>query len=256
MVFDFYGQFLSNFRSALLTTLTPIEQVSNLPLQAYNWAKKDFTYQNQLEKELQQLRTENLLLKAENLKVAHLNQQIKDLNSLLGTASKVAKTHRLSLANVIAYSSQPYTHFYKINKGSLDGIAPNQPVMDSEGIIGQIINITPTSSRVQLITDPDNQVPVRIQRTGQRGILSGQGSRQLKLNFIPNTSSLKVGDLIITSGLGQVYPTGYPIAEITQFHPQTNQPYALIEARPLSKLEQADKVLILMPHSSKKDHDQ
>lgn len=245
MVSDNYGQYLAQVRSALLTTLTPIEQAANLPFQLYKWAKQDLTKIQELEKTNQELRTENLLLKTQQLKLTNLQQEVENLNKLLGSASKHSFDFSPTIASVIFYSSTPYSEFYKINKGMTDNLSPGQAVLDSNGIIGQVVSSTPSNSRVLLITDPESQVPVRIQRTGQRGILSGLGNTELQLNFIANSSSVEKGDVLETSGLGGIYPVGYPIATITEFTIRDDTPYFNIRAHPISQLKKTDKVLVL-----------
>jgi len=111
--------------------------------------------------------------------------------------------------------------------------------------MGQIIQTTPTTSRVLLITDPEHQIPVRVQRTGQRGILSGTGHDNTQLGFIPVNSAIKEGDILESSGLGGIFPAGYPVARITQIETQGDNPYFRITATPIAKLNQSHKVLII-----------
>lgn len=244
MVMDHYSHLLSNFRNLLLTTIDPIERTATLPLDIYNWMQQDYTTINQLQMRNQQLETENLLLKAQQQQMGKLKLEINRLNRLLGTASQMSSSS-VQIANVNSYSETPLAHFYTLNKGSLDGVKINQTVIDAKGLIGQITSLTPSSSRVQLITDPDIQVPVRIQRTGQRGILNGLGHNQLSLMFIPTSSSIKEGDLIETSGLGNIFPEGHPVAIVTKVNLLKGEPYYEIFARPMADLNLSQKVLIL-----------
>ncbi|WP_255358055.1 rod shape-determining protein MreC [Thiomicrospira sp. XS5] len=244
MVMDHYSHLLSNFRNLLLTTIEPIERTATLPLDIYNWMQKDYTTINQLRLQNQQLQTENLLLKAQQQQMAKLKLEIDRLNRLLGTASQLDAS-KIQIATVTAYSQTPYAQFYTLNKGALDEVDINQTVIDAKGLIGLITHLTPTSSRAQLITDPDIQVPVRIQRTGQRGILSGLGHDRLSLMFIPNSSSVQKGDLLETSGLGNIFPEGYPVAKISKVSDLKDQPYYEIAAEPMADLNRSQKVLIL-----------
>ena len=244
MAADHYGQILGSVRSVLLTTLTPIERVATLPQQIYKLVTTDFTSINSLEMENQQLKTEVLLLKAKQLQLANLQLQVERLESLLGTTGKITN-QTVQIATVVFYSSNPLSQFLTLNKGSLDNVKVHQTVIDSQGIMGQIIETTPTTSRVLLITDPDHQIPVRIQRTGQRGILNGTGHDNAQLSFIPVNSEVKVGDVIESSGLGGLFPSGYPVAKITQIEIQGDNPYFNISASPIAKINQSHKVLII-----------
>lgn len=244
MVLDHYTHLLLNFRTLLLTTVEPIEKAASLPLQAYRYFQQDFQSLESLRQKNQQLATENLLLKAKQQQLTRLQLEVKRLNQLVGTASQLP-SNDVRIANISFYNQSPYAQFFTLDKGRMDGIRPQQAVIDAKGLVGLITTVTPTSSRVQLITDSDSQIPVRIQRTGQRGILTGLGQTQLSLQFIPNTSSIVVGDLIETSGLGGVYPKGYPVGTVASVQQQQDQPYFEILADPIARINELEKVLIL-----------
>lgn len=253
MVSDHYTNALSNFRNLLTATIEPVERIAALPLDIYHWVQQDYTHSNQLNIEINHLKTENLLLKAQQQQMKRLQLEVERLNRLLGTASQF-KSADVQIASVIAYSQTPFAQYVILNKGSLDGIVINQSVIDAKGLIGQITAITPTSCRVRLITDPEIQVPVRIQRTGQRGILNGIGHEQLSLLFIPSSSSIKIGDILETSGLGEIFPQGRPVATISTIESLSGEPYYKISAEPVADLTRSQKVLILSPKTDA-EHD-
>ncbi len=253
MVIDHYSQLLSNFRNLLLTTIEPIEKAATLPLEAYQYFQQDFRTIEELKNKNQQLQTENLLLKSKQQQMTKLQLEVKRLNQLLGTASQLP-SNESQIANINFYSRSPFAQFLTLDKGRLDEVKIQQSVIDSKGLVGLITQVTPTSARAQLITDLDSQIPVRIQRTGQRGILTGLGHNQLSLQFIPNTSSIIVGDLIETSGLGGVYPKGYPVAIVASLKNLKDEPYYEIMADPIAEINQVEKVLILsQPDSDELD---
>ncbi|VAW44986.1 Rod shape-determining protein MreC [hydrothermal vent metagenome] len=244
MAADHYGQLMGSFRSLLLTTINPIERIASLPKQLYLFTTTDFTNIDTLKLENQQLKTELLLTKAKQQQFSNLQLEVSRLESLLGTAGQI-NTQSLQIATVTYYSNNPLSQYLTLDKGQLKNVAEQQTVIDSKGIMGQIISTTPTSSRTLLITDPDHQIPVRIQRTGQRGILSGTGHDTTELSFIPKNSLVEVGDLLESSGLGGVFPAGYPVAVITQIENKGGNPYLDITATPVADLSRSHKVLIL-----------
>lgn len=244
MAADHYGQILGSVRNVLLTSLTPIERAATFPQQSYNLITTDFSSINTLERENQQLQTEVLLLKAKQQQLINLELQVQRLESLLGTTGKITN-QSVQIATVTFYSSNPLSQFLTLNKGNLDNVKKQQTVIDSQGIMGQIIQTTPTTSRVLLITDPEHQIPVRVQRTGQRGILSGTGHDNTQLGFIPVNSAIKEGDILESSGLGGIFPSGYPVAKISQIETQGDNPYFKVTATPIAKLNQSHKVLII-----------
>lgn len=244
MVTDHYSQLMSSVRNVLLTALDPVERAATAPKEIYDWVSQDFTTLNQLTADKNRLETENLLLRAELQQLNKLKIDVAQLNRLLGTASKVPQ-NTSKIASVTGYSDSPISHFCTLNEGALAGLEVNLPVIDPSGIMGKIISITPASSRVLLITDPDSQIPVRIQRTGQRGVLTGTGTEKLLLQFIPNSSSILIGDIIETTGLGDLYPEGYPVASVASLNKREDQPYYEIEAEATAQLNISTKVLIL-----------
>ena len=245
MAADHYGQILGNVRSALLTTLNPIEQAASLPNQVYQRLITDYTSMDQLQLENRKLGTEILLLKAKMQQYNNMELEIDRLEALLGTTGKM-HNQPVQIATVTFFSSNPLSQFISLNRGNLHNVYPQQVVIDEQGIMGQIINTTPTTSRVLLISDPDHQIPVRIQRTGQRGIVAGTGHDSVSLEFIPKSSMVEVGDLIESSGLGQVFPAGYPVARISKISSSNAEPYLEITATPVAQLREAQKVLILL----------
>lgn len=254
MAADHYGQILGNVRSALLTTLNPIEQAATFPKYIYQLTSSDYSTIGELKLENQKLQTETLLLKAKMLQFKNLELELARLEGLLGTTGKM-DNKRVQIATVEFFSSNPLSQFITLNKGSLDDVEIQQVVIDEQGIMGQIINNTPTTSRVLLITDPDHQIPVRIQRTGQRGILAGTGHDSVTLTFIPKNSSIEVGDLIESSGLGRVFPAGYPVARVNKIDHLKAEAYLEITATPVAQLREAQKVLILSNEVDKKPAD-
>lgn len=246
---DRNSHFMVDFRSALLTILDPIERIAQTPKQVYQNLTTDFTSFDELKLENERLKTEMLLLKAKQQQLIKMEQEVGRLRALLGTTGRVNNS-TFQIATVNFFSSNPLSQFITINKGSLDDVAPQQTVIDAQGVIGQVVSTTPSSSRVLLITDPEHHLPVRIQRTGQRGILSGSGHDRTKLNFIPKSSEILVGDLLETSGLGGVFPSGYPVAVVSKVIRRDSDPYYKVYATPLGQLNQAQQVLIL-----KQQHD-
>lgn len=244
MVTDHYTQMMSSVRTLLLTAIDPIEKIATAPQDVYQWLSQDFTTMNNLENDIKQLETENILLKAQLQQLNRYKIEVSRLNALLGTASQIPQ-NTSKIASVIGYSDSPLTHFLIINRGVADDVQRNSPVIDAKGLIGKTTRLAINSGRVLLITDPDSQVPVRVQRTGQRGILSGTGNDLMSLEYISNTSSIIIGDILETSGLGGVFPEGIPVATIATLKNRKDQPYFEIYAKAIASLNISNKVLIL-----------
>jgi rod shape-determining protein MreC len=145
----------------------------------------------------------------------------------------------------------PFSHRVLINSGSKEGVFAGQPVIDSGGIVGQVETVLPGMSYVRLISDPSHALPVQIARTGQRCIIYGIGDTELLiLRNLPFNIDLQPGDRIITSGLGERFPNGYPVAEVMSVERRPGQTFALGYARPLAALDRGREVLLLKLEST------
>ena len=135
-----------------------------------------------------------------------------------------------------------------MSKGTSQGAYVGQPILDANGVVGQIMHAGPASSVGVLVTDPSHALPVQVDRNGIRGIVLGTGRYgELKLPYIPNNTDIRPGDLLITSGLGGRFPRGYPVARVAEVAPDPGRPFARIVAEPTTQLDRIREVLLLMP---------
>ncbi|MCK4708166.1 MAG: rod shape-determining protein MreC, partial [Gammaproteobacteria bacterium] len=123
-----------------------------------------------------------------------------------------------------------------------------QPFVDAKGIMGKLIHINPFSSTALLITDPEHALPVQVNRNGLRAIAKGTGSQtRLEIPHLPNNADIKVGDLLVTSGLGCVFPVGYPAATVVEINIDPSLPFAEVLAEPIAELDRSSEVLLVWP---------
>ena len=137
-----------------------------------------------------------------------------------------------------------------VNKGKRLGVHSKQPVLDVNGVVGQVIISNPLTSEIMLITDPNHAIPVQVNRNGLSTIAVGSGQlNRLSLPFLPNNADIVPGDLLITSGLGGIFPQGYPVAVVDTFTPQPDKPFAKIDATPKALLDRNHELLIVWSNS-------
>ena len=136
-----------------------------------------------------------------------------------------------------------------INKGVHDGVREGHAVLDAHGLMGQVIEALPFTSWVMLITDSRHGTPVQVNRNGERAIARGQRGQVpgLVLEFVPDTADFQVGDLLVSSGLGQRFPKDYPVAEVTDVIHDPGQAFAIISARPMAQLDRTRLVMLVEP---------
>ena len=148
------------------------------------------------------------------------------------------------IAEIIGVIPAPDTHQIVIDKGSDAGLEVGQPILDSEGVFGQVISVAPFSSRVLLITDKDHAVPVQLNRNGVRSIAGGTGTRDaLLLENVPVTTDIQEGDLVETSGLGNRFPRGYPVGTVASVVIEATSAFAQVVVRPVARLDRSRHVL-------------
>ncbi len=123
-----------------------------------------------------------------------------------------------------------------------------QPLIDAHGVMGQVIHVSPFSSSALLITDPSHALPVQLNRNGLRSVAVGTGaSNTLELTHLPNNADVVVGDIVVTSGLGGRFPSGYPVGTVISVETDTGQPFAKVAVEPAAQLERNREVLLVWP---------
>lgn len=221
----------------------PIQSLVSLPLQVTEQMFKYSVSYSKLQEENAALRKQSLVHKTDLLKLSTLEKENIRLRALLEKSFKLGE--QVLVAELISVNQAPYEHIVVVDKGSHFGIHPKQPVLDADGVVGQVIRSLPLSSEIMLITDPNHAISVEVTRNGLRTIAVGSGQyNRLNLPFLPNNADILPGDLLITSGLDNTFPQGYPVAVVDQFIQQPNKPFADISATPVAHLDRDREVLI------------
>lgn len=201
-----------------------------------------------LRRENARLITENVLLQAKVQKLNSLTIENIRLRELLNSTRLLEQN--FVIAEVIGVSPEPFKHFVILNKGSKDGVYLNQAVVDADGLLGQVIELSTSNSKVMLISDMRHGVPVQIDRNGVRLVVEGTGDYgQLQVPFVTRTTDIMVGDVLSTSGLGGVFPANYPVARITAMSHDPGQAFSEVTAEPFAKLSRSKYVLLLFNHA-------
>jgi len=246
MTMDHRYHHLDTVRSTLSLLIEPIRQVIDLPFAVAGNVSTNLSSRSNLLKENKELRTKNLLLKAQLQKYAALSSENMRLRELLDSSFKVGD--KVLIAELIRVDLDPFSRHIVINKGSNDDLYVGQPLLDSDGIIGQVLQVNPFSSNAMLITDPSHAIPIQLNSTGQRAIAVGTGSpNEIELLHIPSSTQLEVNELLVSSGLGGRFPAGYPVARVIRVIKHPGEPYLEVIARPTAHLQRSREVLVVWP---------
>ena len=252
MISDHYFKQFDTAKVYLNSLVSPIQYLAEAPKAWFDWALDRSRRKGELRAENQLLKKNQLLL-AEQLQQLHfLKQENNRLRGLL--SSPIRQDARKMVAEVMSVDSNRYSLQLLINKGSLHGVYEGQAVLAEKGVVGQVLDVGSTNSRVLLITDNTHAIPVRVARNDVRSIAIGNGDLDtLLLQHVAHSIDIKQGDLLQTSGLGGVYPEGYPVAKVTKVISDESRPFAYIEATPIVKLDRIRYLLLLWPQDSEKD---
>lgn len=236
-------------RSFLSTLVAPVQYLAVLPEQVLDRLVYLSTTRTTLREENKALKQELQELQMAVQRLNFLENENDRLRQLLG--SDIRQASRRMAAEVVAVATDPFSHQVVINKGSANGVYEGQPVLDNRGILGQVMSVGRGTARVLLISDQSHALSLRAERNDIRVLARGTGDLQrLELMYIPHSSELEVGDKLMSSGLGGVYPEGYPVAEITEIDRDERLQYARVSARPFAQLDRIRTVLLLWPPSA------
>ena len=247
MTLDHRQHQLESIRSGLSVLVYPLQVLVDLPLSASSWIGENLSSRQTLLEENKKLRIQQTLFKAQLQKLQSLKAENQRLRELLKSSKKVGE--HVLIGELISVDLEPFTRQIVINKGSNDDVYLGQPLVDSEGVMGQIVHVSPFTSTAMLITDANHAIPVQVNRNGLRGIAVGTGTTdKLDIPYLPISADIVKGDLLTSSGLGGRFPPGYPVAVVTQVKKDPTLPFAVITAMPTAQLEQAREVLLVWPN--------
>lgn len=239
-----YTPMLSSVRQQLNFLTTPFYQVTDIPRRISEWGGDALASQKDLKAENDLLRTELLIHQRKLQQMAALAAENVRLRQLLNATDMLQD--KVLIAELISISPNPLSHLIVINRGSRDGIYEGQPVLDAFGLMGQVIAVDEYTSRVMLISDPTHAIPVQVNRNGVRAIAEGTGDlNQLNLRHVSINADIREGDLLVSSGLGERFPVGYPVAQVEQVVRNSGQAFARVIARPMARLDRSRHVLLV-----------
>ncbi|WP_455384194.1 rod shape-determining protein MreC [Acidihalobacter prosperus] len=235
---------LQQVRYYLQYVVAPLREAVAQPERAFAWLGTELSSHQRLIQQNAALRQENLLLQARQQKFDSISEENARLRRLLNASER--NSARVKIARLLSVDLDPYTQRIVINQGKTDGAYLGQPVIDANGLLGQVIQVGPFSSEVLLISDPGSAVPVIDVRSGLRLLAVGTGqSDSLGLRSAPNTADIRVGDQIVTSGLGGRFPPDYPVCRIASIGRTPGDPFAQVSCRPVAALGRHREVLLI-----------
>lgn len=239
------GGFLTPISRIVLNPIISAQSWLSVRIQAlqnYFNAPQDLA---RLQQQNTQMETEISRLQAE---IITLKQQLSDTRILeaLVDFARVNPENRYVAASVIGRDPSPFVKYAIINRGSDDGLRRGMPVVTDQGLIGRIAAVTAGAARIQLITDPDSSVNIRIEPSRSQAILLGSITGELTLDMIPQSSAIQIGDLVLTSGLGGNYPSNILIGQVVSVRQKETDLFQRASIQPVVDFSQLEIVLVII----------
>ena len=244
MVLDQRNGWLWSLRYNAAAVVEPVYRLAGLPAAGVRNLSVAFSDRQHLTVQNQRLREDLLLANAKLNRMAAVAEQNQRLKELLDTQHSLELN--VQLARVINVDLGAFRYRLTLNVGARDGVKPGQPVIDARGVMGQVREVLPTTSVVMLITDPEHAIPVVVERSGLRTVAYGSRSGDgLTLPNIPLAADVRVGDRLLTSGVGGRFPPGFPVGDVRSVAPASTGMFLVAEAQPAADIDRSVDVLLL-----------
>jgi len=246
MVLDHNNQHLQTMRRILSAAVHPIRLIIDAPSSFGHWLGDSVATRGELRDENRQLKEQNLIRSARLQRFVALEAENTRLRALLDSTAKVSG--RVLIGEIMSVDMNPFRHRITINKGSNAGIYVGQALIDADGIVGQVVRDQFFSAEALLITDADHALPVEIVRSRLRTIAVGSGDlERLSLPFLPRNADVVDGDMLVTSGLGGIFPPGYPVGTVNDISADSGESFLTVSATPAAALNRIREVLLIWP---------
>jgi rod shape-determining protein MreC len=246
MFMDQRGHYVPRLRSAMELAFEPVFHVVGWPADALRSLDQHTRARNELLSENEQLKQQLLSTSGEIQTLAALRQENQRLRTLLKATQ--GRAYNFQFAEMKRVALDPFSHKVWIDHGVVDGVVVGQAVIDGLGIVGQVEDVHRHLSTVRLISDPDHALPVQINRTGLRTVAHGSGeTRYLLLPNVPLQADVSPGDMVVTSGLGDRFPPGFPVGEVERVQRDRGATFAKVYIRPFAALDRGREVLLIEP---------
>ena len=243
MVADQRYHQIDRIRESLSTVVYPMQRAVDFPFRATDWVTESFADRSRLRQENLELTARLRLANLQLQRFAVLEEENRRLREMRANTAGIAE--RVLVASILRVDLDPFRHRVLLDMGARDGVFKGQAVLDGEGIFGQVTKVNASTAEVILITDAEHAIPVQSNRSGVRTIAVGTGDEnKLSLPFVTVEADLQEGDLLFSTGLGGVFPPGYPVARVSAVK-RAGSTFASVEARPTAKLNQAREVLLI-----------
>lgn len=249
MVADARFKVTNPFRQAVAVVMYPVQWLMLQPVAIVQGASGYVQSLQNAQEEAATAREKLTLLSQRANQAELLLQENERLRQLLDLRARL--TTPSQAAQILYDTADPYRHRVVVDQGRMQGVEVGSPVLDAAGIVGQVTRVQPYLSEVTLLIDRDQAIPVLNVRTGARGVAYGDPvvshGGGMELRFVSANADVQEGDLLTTSGMDGVYPSGLPVARVLHVERRADSAFARIYCQPVAQIEGARHVMLLKP---------
>src|SRR5580700_5463694 len=244
IIFDKRYDHLGEIRRFLSVVAYPVQIAVASPFQGWDWFRESVSSRETLRADKAKLEAELRVAQFRLQRYEALEAESERLRALRENTAGVAD--RFIIGNIMDLDIDAFRERVLVDKGAHDGIFVGQAVLDAGGVFGQVARVEELTSEVILVSDPAHAIPVQINRNGLRTIAVGTGDiSRLNLPYLPTSADVVVGDLLVTSGLGGGFPTGYPVGTVAAVKRDPAQSLADVEVRPAAALDRSRELMLV-----------
>lgn len=231
-------------RAALSLPIAPFQYMVSWPSRFIDKLKNTIVSHDDLVKENLRLKTDQLMLRSQLQRLIAIESENTYLKALLQSSHQVKG--KTLIAELLAVDAEPFVRQVILDKGTRDGVYIGQPVLDANGVMGQVTQVGPITSRILLINDPHSGISVQNARNGARAFAVGDSyTGKMRIMYMAKTADIKIGDIFITSGLGDHYPEGYPVGKVLSVSKDPAHQFATVLLQPSAHLDSSRQVLLV-----------
>ena len=248
-VVDLRFKSLDLLRQSIALVIDPVQRVAQTPGSLVDYAGQYLQGMRSLQQENDELKHAKLTTAPDLQRLAQLEAENTRLRKLLDVKDREKANGQV--AQILYTARDPFSRKVIVDKGQQADITAGLPAIDEAGVVGQVTRVFPFSAEITLITDKDQVVPVQVVRTGQRSVVFGLGNGQLELRYMPANADIQIGDLLVTSGLDDIYLPGFPVAKVVNIERDSAYSFARIFCVPIAGVENFGEVMILAPRQAR-----
>lgn len=244
MFLDNGTSWLSSVYRVADNMVRPLYWITNIPSRIQEWGQLNVTARTIIEQENIRLKQESLIHRGQLQRMSELAAENMRLRQLLNATELLMDS--VLVTEVIGVSPSPQSHTVTIDRGRDDGVYVGQPILDADGLMGQIISVYGGHSVAMLITDSAHALPVQVLRNGVRSIAEGTSDYNLMhLRFVSPTADIVEGDQLVSSGLGGRFPAGYPVGTVSKIEQNLGETFVDVEVNPSAQLDRSRHLLLV-----------